>query len=145
MKIYMDNCCLNRPFDDPSNYRNHMESEAVKTILLLCEKQSWQMIGSEVIDFEIASTPDDNRRKQLELIAALSDFKITVDESIIVRAKEFASLGLKAFDAMHLACAEAQAEIFLTVDDRFLNRAQAIETLKIKVYNPLKWVEEVLK
>lgn len=29
MKIYLDNCCLNRPFDDQSNLRVRLESEAV--------------------------------------------------------------------------------------------------------------------
>jgi len=46
---------------------------------------------------------------------------------------------------MHLACAETQADVFLTVDDRLLEKAKSIKTLKIEVNNPLKWVEEVLK
>lgn len=29
MRIYMDNCCLNRPFDDQSKIRIRLESEAV--------------------------------------------------------------------------------------------------------------------
>lgn len=29
MKIYLDNCCLNRPFDDQSNLRVRLEPEAV--------------------------------------------------------------------------------------------------------------------
>ncbi|EHL04249.1 hypothetical protein HMPREF0322_05169 [Desulfitobacterium hafniense DP7] len=29
MKIYLDNCCLNRPFDDLSNDMVRMEAEAV--------------------------------------------------------------------------------------------------------------------
>lgn len=28
MKVYLDNCSLNRPFDDQSNYRIRIEAEA---------------------------------------------------------------------------------------------------------------------
>jgi hypothetical protein len=35
----MDNCCLNRPFDDQSNLRVHLEGEAIKTIISLIEQQ----------------------------------------------------------------------------------------------------------
>ena len=31
MRIYMDNCCINRPFDDQSNLRVHLEGEVIKT------------------------------------------------------------------------------------------------------------------
>ena len=29
MRIYLDNCCLNRPFDDQSKMRIRLEAEAV--------------------------------------------------------------------------------------------------------------------
>jgi hypothetical protein len=29
MKIYLDNCCLNRPFDDLSQDRVYLEAEAI--------------------------------------------------------------------------------------------------------------------
>ncbi len=37
MKIYLDNCCYNRPFDDQTQDRIHIESEAVLVILALRE------------------------------------------------------------------------------------------------------------
>lgn len=35
MKIYMDNCCYNRLFDDRSNIKNYLEREAVLLVLEL--------------------------------------------------------------------------------------------------------------
>jgi hypothetical protein len=32
MKIYLDNCCLNRPFDDQANLRIRLESEAIEAL-----------------------------------------------------------------------------------------------------------------
>jgi len=106
MKIYLDNCCFNRPFDDQTNFRIRLESEAIKMILFLCEQKHWQLISSKIVEFE--------------------------------------NMGLQAFAALHLACSENRADVILTVDDKFLKRSLKIQDLKIKVSNPLKWLEEVL-
>ena len=144
MKIYLDNCCLNRPFDDQSNLRIRLESEAIKMILFLCEQQKWYLMSSKILEFEIANTPDEGRRKKLEFINSLASSVIEIDGTISSRAKEFEKAGLQAFDAMHLACSENRADVLLTADDKFLKRALKIEDLKIKISNPLKWLDEVL-
>lgn len=33
MKIYLDNCCYNRPFDDRTNIKNYLEREAILLIM----------------------------------------------------------------------------------------------------------------
>ena len=144
MNIYFDNCCLNRPFDDQTQIRIHLESEAIKAILELCEQGQWRLMCSHVNYFEIARTPDESRRKKLELLISPAEVIIELTPEIILRAKVFESSGLKAFDAMHLACAETQADVLLTVDDGFLKKAASLPTLRISVKNPLTWLEEVL-
>ncbi len=144
MKIYLDNCCLNRPFDDQSNLRVRLESEVVKVILQLCEQGQWQLVSSTIAAFEIANTPDAARRKNLELISGLAAAVVRTDSATALRAKEFEAKGMQAFDALHLACAEREADVFLTVDDKLLKRALSIENLRIPVINPLKWLEGVL-
>jgi hypothetical protein len=44
---------------------------------------------------------------------------------------------------MHLACAEPGAEVFLTVDDKFLKRARLIPDLNIQLANPLTWLPTI--
>jgi len=46
MKIYMDVCCLNRPFDDQKQDRIRVESDAVLAIRLNIQKQTyfWPLI-----------------------------------------------------------------------------------------------------
>jgi predicted nucleic acid-binding protein len=142
VKIYLDNCCFNRPFDDQNSLRIHLESEAIKAILSLCQHSQWHLIISQITQFEIANTPDDSRRKTLELMIAHAEQTIEINEVIHQRAKILELSGIKAFDAMHLACAETQADVLLTVDDKFLKKAKTLTTLKVD--NPLKWLEEVL-
>jgi predicted nucleic acid-binding protein len=144
MKIYMDNCCLNRPFDDQSNLRIHLEAEAIKTIIRLVEQQKWNLVSSKVLKFEISKIADESRRKELMLMESLAGEVVQINTQIGVRANEFERLGIQSFDALHLACSENNADILLTVDDRLIKKAQAINNLNISVRNPLIWLSEVL-
>ncbi|MCI5140493.1 MAG: PIN domain-containing protein [Candidatus Electrothrix sp. ATG1] len=141
MNVYLDNCCMNRPFDDQSDRRIRFESEAVKVILSLCEQRRWHNIAQ----LEIDQVPDEDRRKKLQLLSGQSDDVITIDKTISSRAKELEGKGVQAFDALHLACAEDGADVFLTVDDKLLKQALDIDDLKVPVNNPVVWLmKEVL-
>lgn len=76
IKIYLDVCCLNRPFDDQTQDTIRLESEAVLTILTRCQRREWQLIGSEVVDFEISHIPDNDRRQKTSVLAAITTFKV---------------------------------------------------------------------
>jgi predicted nucleic acid-binding protein len=56
------------------------------------------------------------------------------------------SEGFQVFDSLHIACAEsAKADVFLSTDDRLLKLAKKMsKRLKIRVANPLAWVEEMI-
>ena len=136
MNVYLDNCCMNRPFDDQSDRRIRFESEAVKVILSLCEQRRWHNIAQ----FEIDQIPDEDRRKKLQLLSGQTEDVVTIDKTVSVRAREFEEKGIQAFDALHLACAEDGADVFLTVDDNLLQQALGIEDLRIPVHNPVLWL-----
>jgi len=61
------------------------------------------------------------------------------------RADELEQPGFNGFDALHLACAESgNVDIFFTTDDKLLKRATRLAAeLKVRVANPLQWLEEV--
>ena len=136
MNIYLDNCCMNRLFDDQSDRRIRFESEAVKVILSFCEQQYWHNIAR----FEIDRIPDEDRRRKLQLLCGQSEDDIMMDRAVFARAKEFEGKGIQAFDALHLACAEDGADVFLTVDDNLLMQALSIEDLNVSVNNPVIWL-----
>ena len=145
MRIYMDVCCLNRPFDDQSQDRIRIESEAVLAILNRC-LYDWALIGSEAIDYEISKIPDDERKTGVKVLAAISRDRVTVDESILRRASELEYIGLKALDALHLACADKSAEVMLTTDDEIVKKVMANNSLvKVRVENPVRWLMEVIE
>ena len=100
--------------------------------------------ANHVLVFEINNAPDRQRANIIKLINQLSKEVIPLTEKIRQRAKTFEAVGVQAFDALHLASAEENADVFLTTDDQFLKKAQQISGLTIKVSNPLHWLEEIL-
>lgn len=146
MKIYFDVCCYNRPFDNQTDDRIHLESEAIITILNYCLAKRLSLLGSEVIDLEISKIPDDIKRLKVSNLTSMYDFYITIDSNIESRALQLEKYGFKPFDALHIACAEkVNAGILLTTDDDLLRKfIQNKEILKIKIDNPIKWLTEVI-
>lgn len=144
-KIYLDVCCLNRPFDDQTQARIHLEAEAVLMILAQCETGDWEWISSEVIELEINQTPDPDRRRRVQLLASHAHRSVAVGKSEIKRAQQFEAWGISAFDALHLACAESgEADVFLTTDDKLLRKSAVhAKQLHVRVENPLQWLKEV--
>ncbi|MFQ5400239.1 MAG: type II toxin-antitoxin system VapC family toxin [Anaerolineae bacterium] len=145
MKIYLDVCCLNRPFDDQSQERIRLEAEAVALILKRIQAGSWKWISSPVVTAEIRQTPDEARRQAMLVLTKQVDEEITMTPATASRARELAAMGFKPFDAAHLACAETGADIFLTMDDRLLRTAKRqADRLQVQTANPLLWLQEML-
>ena len=48
--VYLDACCLNRPFDNQAQDRIRLEAEAVLAILKRVEKGQWHALSSEVLN-----------------------------------------------------------------------------------------------
>jgi len=65
-----------------------------------------------------------------------------LDDAVKQRAGELVKLGLKPFDATHIASAEAiAADVFLTTDDRLIRKATRYQTqLNVLVNNPVTWL-----
>lgn len=143
MKIYMDVCCLNRPFDDQTQDKIRIESDAVLAILSKCISGEWHLLSSEVLDIEIENTQDEWKKSKVYELYNLAEEKIMLNDKIIKRAYEIQSFGIKSFDSLHVASAEySKADIFLTTDKNLLRVAGRLK-LDIIIVNPLNWFMEV--
>lgn len=146
MKIYLDVCCLNRPFDDQSQDRVHMETEAIEAILNHIDSRRWTWIGSDVLVVEINHMPDEERKADVVRLMDGISRMIEVTAGLENRAHQLEGFGLDAMDALHVACAEeGRADVLLTTDDRLerICRKHQAE-LRVRVANPWKWLAEVL-
>jgi len=147
MRIYLDVCCLNRPFDDQTQEKIHLETEAVLIILSNISSQRWELVGSDVIDFEISKIPDLERKKKVELLTQKILEKQKITTELIQRAKLIAKKGIKAVDALHIASAEMlQSDYMITTDEEIIKKYQKHTEFfkRIKICNPILFLIEVL-
>jgi predicted nucleic acid-binding protein len=136
--VYLDVCCLKRPFDDAGNDRVRREAEAVATILDAVSAGALTIVHSPAHDFENDRNPREDRRLATRLWLESAKVQVTLTAAVAVRARELAALGFGPLDALHLACAEeVAARWFVTTDDRLLKRAAAEhERLRVNVLEP---------
>lgn len=146
MKIYLDACCYNRPFDDQSQDRILLESQAISLIFKRSDISELEIINSEVIEFEIEQNSDIIKKLNVKQLLLKTKYIILLNEKIVERAKELENIGFKSYDSLHLASAESdQIKIFLTTDDKLLKLAlRSSNKLFIKVMNPLNFIEEII-
>ena len=53
MRIYLDNCCLQRPFDDQTQPRIRVETEAVFAVLAVIQAGEHSLLSSEALEYEV--------------------------------------------------------------------------------------------
>ncbi len=78
MRIYLDACSLQRPFDDRGQPRINVEAEAVLTVLALVESGDLELLSREVLEFEVANTPDAQRRAKAREVLKLASQVVKV-------------------------------------------------------------------
>ena len=140
MKVYLDNCCFNRPYDDQSQIRISLETQTKLYVQDLVKKREIDLATSYVLWYENSQNPYETKRR------AISDFLqknsieyIDVDKADLIKTKaeEIMKTGVKMKDAYHVACAiYASCDCFLTTDDRLLK----YRTDEIQIINPVDFV-----
>jgi predicted nucleic acid-binding protein len=145
LKIYMDNCCYNRPFDDLNQEKIYMEANAIQIILKRHTQKIIEIFKSVAIDFEIAQINYDSKRRQVEdLYDAMDLQEIPYSKEIEKRALQLKKYNIKDMDALHIAFAEnANIDYFITTDRLLINAAKRAK-LEMKVINPIEFVMEVI-
>ncbi|BDI17678.1 MULTISPECIES: PIN domain-containing protein [Nostoc] len=146
-KIYLDACCLNRPFDDQTQSRIYLEAQAVMTILNQCQSVAWKLINSSALIAELNQTPDLERLQNVKKLLDIAKIKVINSTFIEDRAAQLQKLGFSSYDATHIASAErSQADVFLTTDDRLFKKAQKnSQLINVLINNPVQWLAEVIQ
>ncbi len=139
MRLYLDNCCFNRPFDDQSMLTVRLETEAKLHIQNAIRAGQYMLGWSYILDYENAANPLEERRTEIQRWEALADSFVTESQTILKAMADITAVGIKPLDALHIACAQAlDCQYFLTVDKGVLKKADAI--MGIKILNPVDFV-----
>ncbi len=94
MRLYLDNCCLQRPLDDQTQPRIRVESEAVFAVLATIQAGQHSLLSSEALEFEIFRIPDETRRNEVLEILALASEHLVLNDGVEALAQTFEESGL---------------------------------------------------
>jgi predicted nucleic acid-binding protein len=142
IKIYLDNCCFNRPFDDQSQIRIRLESEAKLKIQDEIQAGRLELVWSYILEAENEANPFEERKKAIEDWKNNAKIDVNENPEIIEKAIILTQIGLRSKDALHIACAISVAcNYFLTTDDKILNKNSQIDELTI--IDPFGFIKEV--
>ncbi len=123
VKVYLDNCAFNRPYDDQSLLRNYLEAEAKTYIQKEILQNNFELAWSYVMDYEISFNPFFDRRNQILKWKDIAVTDISESKKVIAAANDIIKKNIKPKDSLHLACAiEAKCDYFITTDNKILSK-----------------------
>jgi predicted nucleic acid-binding protein len=136
-KIYLDNCCYNRPYDDQTQLRIELETKAKLFIQQQIIEKKLILVSSVILEFENNDNPYDIRKTIINDFLKNASEYVDRSEEVVTMAQLISKKGIKAKDASHLACAiYAKCDYFLTTDDKLLKH----EDDRIRIISPLEFI-----
>ena len=140
--VYLDYNCFQRSFDDPSQDRIRAEALACEGIFARAEAERLRLVWSFMHADECELCPFPDRRVESLRLSRLCEVRVGPDDGIRRVAESLARrAGLRAKDALHLACAlSAGAGYFVTCDDQVLRRTGALN-LGVEVVSPVEYLQ----
>ncbi len=145
MRIYLDCCCYNRPFDDLTQERIRIESETIMWVLKEGQSGNCEIIASAALSSEISRISNIERQQNVMRLYQIAGNYVNFTENIKRRAEKIRSISrIQTFDSYHIASAEeANADVLLTTDDKLVRMAARIK-LNVKVMNPLQFLSKAM-
>ena len=137
MKIYLDMCCFNRPYDIQTALRIKLETEAKLYIQNAVLDGKLILVWSFILDYENSANPYSDHGEAIAEWKTFSKHYISAFDSVLELGVTIVTkTGIKSKDALHLACAvEAKCDYFITTDRSLLKKAQSLP--EIKTVNPI--------
>ena len=139
-RIYLDNCCFNRPYDDQTQLKIFLETQAKLHVQSLVYEKKIELVWSFILSFENSRNLFSAKKMAISQWESISSFFVEKSEEIRSIAKEIMTTGIKAADAAHVACAIAgNCNYFITVDKRLLK----YHDTRIIICNPIEFINHI--
>ena len=144
MRIYLDLCVYNRPFDDQSQPRIFIEATEFLLILSEVVGREITLISSFVLEYENFRSPFIMRRDKISDILKVASEYVSYSEKLKNRAKEIEKTGIMSIDALHIACAEiTKADFFVTCDDVLVRKGITNkENFKVRIISLMEFIDK---
>lgn len=143
MKIYMDNCCYNRPYDDQTHIRIHLETEAKLHIQDMVKRGEVDLVTSFMLEYENGKNRFSHKKQAIaDFMSANESYYVGIEKEAEAKtlAGHIIETGVKSADSLHVACAIlAGSDYFITTDDRLLK----FQTDDIQVVTPGEFIRRL--
>lgn len=140
-RIYLDNCCFNRPYDNQEQLIIRLESEAKLEIQSRIKNGDLLLVWSFVLDYENNQNSDiEKKNKIFEWERFSSEYFLGTSQTKII-SENLALKGFRSIDAVHIASAiESKCEYFITTDKGILKKKDNVT--EINIINPIDYIRE---
>ena len=88
MRVYLDNCCYNRPFDPQEDLRIHLETMAKVRVQALMKSGSVEYVWSDALDYELGQSPNFQEPDMITPWKSNAAEMVVVDDALIARGDE---------------------------------------------------------
>lgn len=133
MRVYLDNCAINRPFDDQTQPRIKSETVAVIEIRAKLELGMIDLVWSYLHEFEISRNPFSKIQAAALEWKQMAKLEVVPSLAILKTSYDLRDLRLKPIDSLHLAAAStAGCSYFITTDDGILSKLTNYRGLKVR-------------
>lgn len=140
MRIYLDHCAYNRPFDDQNNIKNQLETIAKLYIQGQIREGKYDLVWSYMSDFENSNNPNEENKNAIQEWENIAKYKCKSSGKIFELGKQIEQNKIRSSDALHIACAiESQCDYFITTDGGLINKSMD----EIKIVNPIDFIREM--
>ena len=113
MRLYLDNCVFNRPFDDQTSERIRNETAAALRILHEIASERVDLVWSYINESENLRNKFEEKKRSIYEWKQIAVIEILESENLLTNGKKLIELGLTVGDALHIAsAAEAKADFF---------------------------------
>jgi len=122
-ELYFDVCCYNRPFDNQSQVSIRLETEAKLHIQSNIKSNKYPLVWSYMLDLENNDNPYDEKRNAITPWKDIAVEYCPASDVILAAGQKIMKHGIKAKDALHLACAiKSECDYFITTDKELMKK-----------------------
>jgi hypothetical protein len=137
LRLYLDSCTFNRPFDDQNQLKIKLETEAKLFIQKSILNNEHELVWSYILEYE---NKFDDRRNAIYDWKNIAKIFCTENYKIIEYAEKLKIKNIRTKDALHIACSVyTRSDYFITTDKQLFN----LKIDDIKIINTLIFINEL--
>jgi predicted nucleic acid-binding protein len=140
LRLYLDVCVFNRPFDDQNQLKIKLETEAKLFIQQGILNNNYELVWSYILEYENNQNKFNDRRNAIYDWKNIAKVYCTENDQIIRYAENLKIKNIRTKDALHIACSVyTNSDYLITTDKQLFN----LNLNDIKIINPLTFINEL--